>query len=174
MHDAEFAGARRSPSITGMNGKTMSDGRDRLYAEPLSDVEAFVFDEKVAAVFPDMIRRSVPGYGSVIALTGIIADEMAIGMVNRKTTAVRLIPVPGKQAGDRVVFGATVTVIEIDTDKELSYQIVGPDESDVEKNRISITSPIARALMGKEPGDEVTVRTPGGQRALEVVEVVFR
>ena len=51
----------------------MSDGRDRLYAEPLSDVEAFVFDEKVAAVFPDMIRRSVPGYGSVIALTGIIA-----------------------------------------------------------------------------------------------------
>jgi transcription elongation factor GreA len=81
---------------------------------------------------------------------------------------------PSKLSGERVVFGATVTVIEIETDKELSYQIVGADESDVEKNRISITSPIARALMGKEPGDEVTVRTPGGQRALEVVEVVFR
>lgn len=51
----------------------MSDRRDRLYAEPLSDVEAFVFDDKVAAVFPDMIRRSVPGYGTVIAMTGIIA-----------------------------------------------------------------------------------------------------
>lgn len=53
----------------------MSDGRDRLYREPLSDVEAFVFDEKVAAVFPDMIRRSVPGYGTVIAMTGIIAAQ---------------------------------------------------------------------------------------------------
>ena len=51
----------------------MSDGRDRLYAEPQSDVEAFVFDGRVAAVFPDMIRRSVPGYGTVIAMTGVIA-----------------------------------------------------------------------------------------------------
>jgi len=51
----------------------MSDRRDRLYAEQLADVEAFLFDEKVAAVFPDMIRRSVPGYGTVIAMTGIIA-----------------------------------------------------------------------------------------------------
>ena len=51
----------------------MSDRRDRLYAETLSDVEAFVFDDRVAAVFPDMIRRSVPGYGTVIAMTGIIA-----------------------------------------------------------------------------------------------------
>ena len=51
----------------------MSERRDRLYAEQLADVEAFVFDEKVAAVFPDMIRRSVPGYGTVIAMTGIIA-----------------------------------------------------------------------------------------------------
>lgn len=80
---------------------------------------------------------------------------------------------PAKLSGDRVAFGATVTVIEVDTDRELSYQIVGPDESDVEKNRISITSPIARALMGKEPGDEVTVRTPGGNRVLEVAEVKF-
>ncbi|PIE06258.1 MAG: transcription elongation factor GreA [Sorangium cellulosum] len=81
---------------------------------------------------------------------------------------------PSKLSGDRVAFGATVTVVEVDTEKELSYQIVGPDESDVALNRISATSPIARALMGKEPGDEVTVRTPGGERILEVVEVQFR
>lgn len=81
---------------------------------------------------------------------------------------------PSKLSGSRVAFGATVTVIEVETDKELSYQIVGPDESDVEKNRISATSPIARALMGKEPGDEVRVQTPGGQRVLEVVAVEFR
>jgi tRNA (cmo5U34)-methyltransferase len=59
--------------MTGTGGKTMSDRRDRLYADLLADVEAFVFDDKVAAVFPDMIRRSVPGYGTVIALTGVIA-----------------------------------------------------------------------------------------------------
>lgn len=81
---------------------------------------------------------------------------------------------PSKLSGSRVAFGATVTVIETDTDKEFVYQIVGPEESDVERNRISITSPLARALIGKEPGDEVRVKTPGGQRLLEVAEVVYR
>ena len=57
----------------------MSNERDRLYAEPRSDVEAFVFDDKVAAVFPDMIRRSVPGYGNVIAMTGVIARQINKG-----------------------------------------------------------------------------------------------
>jgi transcription elongation factor GreA len=81
---------------------------------------------------------------------------------------------PTKLSGTRVAFGATVTVLDVEADKELTYQIVGADESDVEQNRISVTSPIARALMGKEPGDEVTVRTPGGQRVLEVAEVAYR
>ncbi|MBI5534244.1 MAG: transcription elongation factor GreA [Deltaproteobacteria bacterium] len=79
---------------------------------------------------------------------------------------------PATLSGDRVAFGATVTVAE--GDKELTYRIVGPDESDVEKGAISITSPLARALVGKEPGDEVRVRTPGGERMLEVVEVAYR
>lgn len=81
---------------------------------------------------------------------------------------------PAKLSGNRIAFGATVTVLDVEADKELTYQIVGADESDVEQNRISVTSPIARALMGKEPGDEVTVRTPGGQRVLEVAEVAYR
>ena len=80
---------------------------------------------------------------------------------------------PTKLTGTRIAFGATVTVLETETDKELTYQIVGADESDVDRNRISVTSPIARALLGKEPGDEVSVRTPGGKRDLEVVKVVF-
>ncbi len=81
---------------------------------------------------------------------------------------------PAKLSGTRIAFGATVAVLDVETDKELSYQIVGADESDVEQNRISVTSPIARALMGKEPGDEVKVRTPGGERILEVVDVAYR
>lgn len=79
---------------------------------------------------------------------------------------------PASLSGSRVAFGATVTVAE--DDKEFTYRIVGPDESDVERNAISITSPLARALVGKEPGDEVRVRTPGGERNLEIVDVQFR
>ncbi|HNS96684.1 MAG TPA: transcription elongation factor GreA [Polyangiaceae bacterium] len=81
---------------------------------------------------------------------------------------------PSKLSGSRVAFGATVTVFDIEADKELTYQIVGADESDVDQNRISVTSPIARALMGKECGDEIRVRTPGGQRVLEIVDVLYR
>ena len=80
---------------------------------------------------------------------------------------------PSKLSGSRIAFGATITVLEVDSDKEMTYQIVGADESDVERNRISVTSPIARALLGKEEGDEVKVRTPGGQRVLEVIKVTY-
>ena len=79
---------------------------------------------------------------------------------------------PSTLSGSRVAFGATVTVSE--NDKEFTYRIVGPDESDVERNAISITSPLARALVGKEPGDEVRARTPGGERLLEIVDVTYR
>jgi len=79
---------------------------------------------------------------------------------------------PSTLSGARVAFGATVTVAE--NDKEFTYRIVGPDESDVERNAISVTSPLSRALIGKEPGDEVKVRTPGGERILEIVDVKYR
>jgi transcription elongation factor GreA len=81
---------------------------------------------------------------------------------------------PASLSGSKVSFGATVKVLEAETDKEFTYRIVGADESDPEKHCISITSPLARALVGKEPGDEVNVRTPGGVRRLEVIDVVFR
>lgn len=71
----------------------------------------------------------------------------------------------------RVVFGAKVTVYDLDTDEEVSYQIVGPAESDVNQGRISVTSPLGQSLIGKEEGDEVRCKTPGGIRSLEVVAV---
>lgn len=80
---------------------------------------------------------------------------------------------PSKLSGSHVAFGATVTVIDDDTEEELTYQIVGPDESDIERSRISITSPLAKALVGKEEGDDVTVRTPNGERILSIVEVKY-
>jgi transcription elongation factor GreA len=80
---------------------------------------------------------------------------------------------PKKLSGDRVVFGATVTIYNFDTDEESTYQIVGDDEADIQENKISYKSPIARALIAKEVADEVKIETPGGVRHVEIVDVSF-
>ncbi len=81
---------------------------------------------------------------------------------------------PTKLTGDRVRFGATVTLTNLDTDDESTYQIVGADEADIDQGTISVSSPLARALIGKNLGDEVTVKLPGGIRNYEVSEVQYR
>ncbi len=81
---------------------------------------------------------------------------------------------PARLSGTKVVFGATVTVVDIETDEKQTYTIVGEDEADIKSGLISITAPVARSLIGREVGDAVKVRTPKGQRELEVVEVKFR
>jgi len=73
----------------------------------------------------------------------------------------------------KVVFGATVTVLNLDTDEELSYKIVGNEESDVKANKISVNSPIARAMIGKEEGDEVVVQAPSGNIDYEIIEIQY-
>ena len=78
-----------------------------------------------------------------------------------------------KLSGQTVKFGATVTVADEDTDEELTYQLVGELESDVKAGRLAVTSPLARALIGKSIGDSVEVVTPKGERAYEVLKVEF-
>jgi transcription elongation factor GreA len=78
-----------------------------------------------------------------------------------------------KLTGNTVKFGATVKLIDEDTEKETAYQIVGDPEADITKGRISISSPIARALIGKEVGDSVEVAAPGGSRNYEILEVKY-
>ncbi len=78
-----------------------------------------------------------------------------------------------KHAGDRVVFGATVTLEDADSGDEVTYRIVGELEADLKQGRISVTSPIARALIGRSEGDTAVVRTPGGQREYEIKSVEF-
>jgi len=73
----------------------------------------------------------------------------------------------------KVVFGATVTVLNIDTDEEVTYKIVGNDEAHVADNKISVNSPIARALIGKESGDEVIVQAPKGNIDYEIVDIQY-
>jgi transcription elongation factor GreA len=71
----------------------------------------------------------------------------------------------------KVIFGTTVDLINVDTDEAVRYQIVGEDEAEVKSNKISVTSPIARAMIGKEEGDIVVVRAPGGDREFEIEDV---
>jgi transcription elongation factor GreA len=79
-----------------------------------------------------------------------------------------------KLSGDKIKFGATVKLVDEDTEQEKIYQIVGDPEADVKSGRVSISSPVARALIGKGVGDTVEVTTPGGGKSYEIVEVAFR
>ncbi len=79
-----------------------------------------------------------------------------------------------KLSGDKIKFGATVKLVDEDTEQEKIYQIVGDPEADVKSGRVSISSPVARALIGKGVGDTVEVSTPGGGKSYEIVEVAFR
>lgn len=79
---------------------------------------------------------------------------------------------PTKLSGP-IKFGATVTLVDEDSGDERTYQIVGEHEASIEKGRLNIKSPIARALIGKEEGDSVEVRTPGGDRAYEVIKIAY-
>lgn len=80
---------------------------------------------------------------------------------------------PSKLSGS-IKFGATVTVVDEETDQEKTWQIVGETEADIEKGLLNIRSPIARALIGKDEGDSVEVRTPGGVRDYEVLSVIYK
>ena len=80
---------------------------------------------------------------------------------------------PASLSGDRVVFGATVELADLDTDEELLYKIVGENEADIASKLISISSPVARGLIGRESGDEVTIETQRGPRRFEVLDVWF-
>ena len=80
---------------------------------------------------------------------------------------------PLKVAGDTIKFGATVSLVDEDTEEEKTYQIVGETEADVENGKLNIRSPLARALIGKTEGDSVEVMTPGGGRCYEVLKIAY-
>jgi transcription elongation factor GreA len=95
------------------------------------------------------------------------------GRINELKTAVGSAEViePEKGPVDRAVFGRTVTLYNIETEEETAYQLVGPYESNPERGKISVTSPIGQALLGREEGDEIKVKTPGGLQEYEIVEI---
>jgi transcription elongation factor GreA len=99
-------------------------------------------------------------------------NEGRIAELEDKLSRAEVIDV-SKLSGSNVKFGATVTLVDEDTEEEKSYQIVGESEADVKQGRVSLTSPIARALMGKTVGDTVEVKAPGGGKSYEILKVVF-
>jgi transcription elongation factor GreA len=80
---------------------------------------------------------------------------------------------PSKLSGSKVQFGAKVKLVNLDTDEEQTFQLVGPDEADIKLGRISVSSPLARALIAREAGDEVKVLMPAGPRTYEILEISY-
>jgi transcription elongation factor GreA len=99
--------------------------------------------------------------------------EGRIGEIETRLATAEIIDVSRLPPGERVVFGATVDLADQDDGNRLSYQIVGDFEADIRQGRISVTSPIARALVGKSVGDVVEVTAPGGTRSYEIVAVRY-
>ncbi|MDX1692766.1 MAG: transcription elongation factor GreA [Ketobacteraceae bacterium] len=96
--------------------------------------------------------------GRVMEIEGKLSNSQVIDVTR--------IPHTGK-----VIFGTTLDLLDVDTDEEITYQIVGDDEADIKKNKLSVNSPIARGLVGKMEGDEVQIETPGGVKCYEILQV---
>lgn len=94
--------------------------------------------------------------------------------IEGKLSNSQIIDISAMPQGDRVIFGALVTIINIDTDETVSYRLVGDDEADVKQGKISYQSPIARALISKEIGDVVVVKAPSGDVEYEIDDVVYK
>ena len=99
--------------------------------------------------------------------------EGRIKDIDAKLSHAQVIDMTSINAEGRVIFGATVDVIDLESDEELTYQIVGEDEADIQQGLISVNSPIARGLIGKEEGDVAEINTPGGQREFEILQVRY-
>lgn len=99
--------------------------------------------------------------------------EARVAELEDKVSRAEVIDVT-KLSGDTVKFGAFVTLVDEDSDEESVYQIVGEFEADVKKGKISVTSPIARAIIGKRKGDSVEVMTPGGGKSYEIVKIKYK
>jgi transcription elongation factor GreA len=100
--------------------------------------------------------------------------EGRIQDIEAKLSNAQIIDVSKLANNGKVIFGTTVTILNLETDEEVTYRIVGDDEADIKNNRISVNSPIARGLIGKELDDVVNINTPKGMVEFEITEVEYR
>lgn len=149
-------------------------GAERLRAElkRLKQVERPRITEAIAEARSHGDLKENAEYHAAREQQGL--TEARIRDLESQLSHAEIIDVSRLDVGPRVVFGATVTLVDEDNGDEKTYQIVGDLEADIKENRVSISSPIARALIGREEGDIVDVDAPGGRRRYEIAEVTYR
>lgn len=140
--------------MTVQGEKQLRDELDRLKKEKPAVSEAIA----VAREHGDL--RENAEYHAAREQMGFL--EGRIKDIEARLSNAQVIDISSIPPGDKVIFGVTVTLVNCDTDQKVTYQIVGEDEANVSAGKISVTSPIARALIGKEVGETVTVKAPGG------------
>ena len=150
-----------------------ADGAARLQDEltRLKNVERPRISQAIGEARAHGDLRENAEYHAAKEQQGLV--EARIRDLEYKLSHAEIIDVRSVAAGGRVVFGATVELYCSTEDAELRYQIVGEEEADIRAGRISIASPIARALIGKVEGDEVRVQAPGGDRVYELLKVLY-
>ena len=99
--------------------------------------------------------------------------EGRIRDLESKLSSCQIIDITKIKNEGKVIFGSTITIVNVDTDEEVTYQLVGEDEADLKHNKISVTSPVARAMVGKSKGDEFTVQSPKGETTYEILSVNY-
>lgn len=117
------------------------------------------------------LERKRPNTTQLVNSEGLLQGR--IKDIEAKLSNAQVIDVTKMPNNGRVIFGATVTVLNLDSDEEQTYRIVGDDEADFKQNLISVNSPIARGLIGKEEDDVVVIKTPGGEVEFEVIKVEY-
>ncbi len=158
-----------------MNKHPMTkEGADRLKEElrRLKQEERPKVSQEIAEAREHGDLKENAEYHAAREKQGLI--EARIRQLEGLLANAQVIDVTKLNANGKVVFGATVHLLNLETDEEVIYKIVGEEEADLAHGKISVTSPIARALIGKEKGDEVTVAAPGGNIDYEIIQVEYR
>ncbi len=148
-------------------------GADKL-REELTELKAVVRPRIVAAISEARAHGDLKENAEYHAAKEQQSfTEGRISDIEGKLSNAQIIDVTAIDAGGKVIFGATVEIENINTEEVVIYQIVGVDEADIKENRISVSSPIARALIGKEVEDVVTVKAPGGDIEYEILSIQY-
>ena len=149
------------------------EGADALQAElnKLKKEDRPAITEAIATAREHGDLKENAEYHAAREQQGLI--EARIKQIEAILSHIQIIDVTKLNPNGKVVFGATVTVLNIDTDEELTYKIVGNEEADLKHNKISVNSPIARAMIGKSEGDEIVVEAPKGNIDYEIIQVQY-
>ena len=144
----------------------------RIELEKLKKIERPAIIEAIAEARDHGDLKENAEYHAARERQGII--EGRIKDIESKLSNAQVIDITKIQANGMVIFGAKVTIMNVDTEEETTYQIVGEDEADIDNHKISVAAPLARTLIKKEEGDEITLDTPKGKVTYEIVAVEYK